>query len=142
MNAVEEIGAVLRLACHWFESLERREDAARPFPAVADEIVNAPSARARGMRVHGLRIEAFETEIAVQRCRRLVAPWMRALLAVRRTVCGAMIFRLSHQAMPFPSGVLARLFVRYVHRPRQRQGQLFKGAAQKQFAVPFHPERR
>src|SRR5258706_1759074 len=64
--AVEEVGGIALVA--WDvggEAGQAREHAARPLPAVADQILHAPGARALGMRTHRRRRPVAEADIAV-----------------------------------------------------------------------------
>ena len=72
--AVEEVRRVFRIRRHRAKPRERRERRAGPFPAVADEILDAPGARARGMAADRLRIPARKVEDAVLGRRAVASP--------------------------------------------------------------------
>src|SRR5258705_11956374 len=61
--AVEEVGGIALVARDvGGEAGQAREHAARPLPAVADQILHAPAARALGMRTHRRRPPVAEPD--------------------------------------------------------------------------------
>src|SRR5215468_9848054 len=88
--AVKEIRGIARIKRHSGESGERAKNGARPFPAVADKIVNAERAGAIGMRTDGNGIPICEIKVAVFVAGRDIAPGVLSLGgAVRRAIGGA-----------------------------------------------------
>src|SRR4051812_20095910 len=71
---VEEVGRVLRVRGHRFETGERTKNGRRPLPSIPGEIVDAPRARARRKRSNRGRFEPGETEVAVFRSGRDFSP--------------------------------------------------------------------
>src|SRR4029079_10169859 len=65
VRAGEEVGGGRRIGVDRAQPREGCEHGARPLPAVADEIVDAPGAATGGMRAGWLRIPPVEAEHAV-----------------------------------------------------------------------------
>src|SRR5438093_379011 len=65
--AAEEVGGILWIRRHGPKAGKRRERRARPLPAVPDEILDAPDARAGGIATRRLGIPCREVERAVSR---------------------------------------------------------------------------
>src|SRR2546422_8592946 len=82
--AVEEVGGVFRIRRHGAKPRKRPKRRARPLPAVPDEILDAPVARAGGIAARGLGIPAGEVEDAFSRPCRLRAKGASASLAGAR----------------------------------------------------------
>src|SRR5437588_5114869 len=110
--AVEEVRRIDGIRRHWRETVEAAERRLRPLPAVADEVVYAPRARARRVRADRDRVPVREAEVAARRVRRLVAPRIPPLLARRRAERGAVVLGLGHQALAAPFGERDRFFLR------------------------------
>src|SRR5512136_723518 len=107
--AVEEISRVLRVGRRRAEAGERREGSAGPFPAVADQLLGAPGASARGMTTRRLRVPAGEVEDAVHGRRLLVAPRVPPLAELRGPERRALELRLGRQPQAAPARVCAGL---------------------------------
>src|SRR5207302_4474547 len=91
MLAIEKVRRVDRVRWHGAESREAVERRRRPLPSVADEIVNAPRARARRIRADRNRIPVREIEVTARRVWQFLAPRIAALFARRRAERRAVI---------------------------------------------------
>ena len=121
---------------------ERAENGLGPLPAVADQVVNAPRAGARGTRAGRHRLPRREVEVAVRHRRGCRAPRIRQLDARRRTECGAMELRFGRQATTLPARIGGGFGLAHIDRPRPGQRDVLEHAAPPPLAILLHPERR
>src|SRR5580765_1324739 len=84
--AVEKFGGLDGIARHGLKAGEAVKDRRGPLPAVADQIVDAPGARAGGIGADGNGIPVRKAEVAPCRIGRRVAPRLRPLDAFRSAV--------------------------------------------------------
>src|SRR5580692_3461576 len=116
--AVEEVGRVAGVgAGPGGEAGERGEGRGRPLPAVPDELLHPPRARAFGVAARGERGPAEEAEVAVARLRRGVAPGVGAQAAVGGREGGAAELGLGGEAATAGGAVGARLEAGHLHGP-------------------------
>src|ERR1700747_2629651 len=105
--SVEEICRVTWIEWHRRESRQRCEYCARPFPAVAYQVVNSKCAGTVGMRAARSRIKMRKIEIAELRSGNFFAPRIGALLiGVRDSIRRAMELLFGRQLaiQPFRVG--------------------------------------
>src|SRR5258708_4616096 len=101
--SIEEIRRVPGIKRHRSESGKWLEFRARPFPAVAHDILNAKSARPAWIRSHRTRIPMRKIKISVPRFGRFLAPWIISLhFRVRSAVRRAMKLLLGWQLASKP----------------------------------------
>src|SRR5260370_42326706 len=101
--SIEEIRRVSGIKRHRRESGKWFEFRARPFPAVAHDILNAESARPAWIRSHRTRIPMRKIKISVPRFGRFLAPWIISLhFRLRTAVRHAMKSLLSCPLPPHP----------------------------------------
>src|SRR5947208_10443521 len=96
MLAIEEVGGVFRVRRLRAKPWKRTERRARPFPAVAHQVLDSPMAGTLWMGAGRLRIPAREVEHAVDRGRRGIAPRVPTL-AGRRPERRPLEFRFAWQ---------------------------------------------
>src|SRR6185503_1333328 len=117
MLAIEKIRRVFGIRHHRRKPGKRTKDRRGPLPTVADEIVNAPRARARGERANGDWVEMHKVKIPALSRRRSLAPWIRLLDPVRGPKRGAVIFGFSRQAAALPAGIGLGLGLAHIDGP-------------------------
>src|SRR5690242_20072083 len=92
--AIKEIRGISGIERHRRESVEWLELCPRPFPAIADQVVNAKGARAARIGAHRRRVPMRKIKIAVARAGKLVSPGVLTLdRIIRSSVRGAMKLR-------------------------------------------------
>src|SRR5579863_499028 len=121
MFAVKKISRVTAIEREWLKARERTESCGSPFPAVAEKIVNAECARARGMRVHGSGMPSPVVEIAADLVRLGIAPRIHSIYAMRSAVGGAMPLRFSGKSLAAPASERRGFGVTNINGPRKRQ---------------------
>src|SRR5262249_17861191 len=128
--AIKKVGRISWIVGHRGKTGQRSENAARPFPAVADQIVHAESAGARRMRADGDWVPIRKIEITVLRGGRFISPRILTLeSAVRCAIGSAMELLFVGQLAAEPICVSRGFGVTHVNRPIERQTQLFKHTA-------------
>src|SRR6266404_8310549 len=115
--SVEEICRVTWIECPRRESGQRRKHRARPFPAVAHQVMNSKCACTVGICSAWRGIKMSKIEIAKLRPRRFFAPRIAALLiAMRHPVGGAMELLFARQLSIQPFRIRGRFGMAHVHR--------------------------
>src|SRR4029077_7123214 len=141
--AVKEVRGITRIKRHRRKSRKRCELRPCPLPPVPHKILHAESARSRGMRPHRQRVPRFEIEVSPRRARRFLAPRIPALLlAVWRSIRGAMKLRLRRQFAPQPFRIRRGFRMANVNRPLLRQTDLSEHGAINPKVALARPEHR
>ena len=100
MLAVKKVCGISRIKRARAETVKRRKYGARPFPAVAQQVMHAKGAGARGIRSYRAGIPMSKIEISVQFRGLRIAPRIKPLLqAFRNTIRRAMelLFQCNHR---------------------------------------------
>src|SRR5271163_2815173 len=142
MLTVKKIRGIARVKRAGLETFKGSENGARPFPAVAEQVLNTEGAVAGWVRPDGRGIPVAKIEIAMQFGWRRVTPGKTAFpCAFWRAVGSAMKLLLARQAASEPFGIGRGFRLAHVDGPFHGQANVAEHGAVVPKASVAHPKR-